>query len=242
MGDPAPLRVLAVDDHPVYLRGLVATLEDATGIRLCGTAATAGEALEAVTREQPDVILLDLNLPDGNGVEVTRALRARGFTGAVVMLTMYQDEVALRAALEAGARGYLVKGADQEEIVGAIRTAANGGLVVGPELADRLTDLLTGPATGDTVRVAGLSERETEILRMIARGRTNPEIARELVLSAKTVRNHITNIFAKLGVTDREQARRRARELGLRERLTHDEPPTLTYLDIAARDEGRPLG
>jgi DNA-binding NarL/FixJ family response regulator len=220
MADPTPpLRVLAVDDHPVYLRGLIATLEDAPGILLCGTAATAAEALDAATREQPDVILLDLNLPDGHGVEVTRVLRARGCGAAIVMLTMYQDEVALRAALEAGARGYLVKGADQDEIVGAIRTAAHGGLVVGPELADRLTDLLTGTATGAAARVAGLSERETEILRMIARGRTNPQIARELVLSAKTVRNHITNIFAKLGVTDREQARQRARELGLRERL-----------------------
>src|SRR3954471_1167192 len=220
MAEQAPvLRVLAVDDHPVYLRGLVATLEDAASIHLCGTAATAAEALEIIPREQPDVVLLDLKLPDGHGVEVTRTLRASGYSGAVVMLTMYQDEVALRAALEAGARGYLVKGADQEEIVGAIRTAANGGLVVGPELADRLTDLLTGPATGDTVRVAGLSERETEILRMIARGRTNPEIARELVLSAKTVRNHITNIFAKLGVSDRDHACQRARELGLREQL-----------------------
>jgi DNA-binding NarL/FixJ family response regulator len=226
MADQAQqLRVIAVDDHPVYLRGLVATLEDAEGIRLCGTAASAGEALEAITREQPDVVLLDLNLPDGHGVEVTRELRARGFTGAIVMLTMYQDEVALRAALEAGARGYLVKGADQDEIVGAIRTAAHGGLVVGPELADRLTDLLSGTGTAGPQRVAGLSERETEILRMIARGRTNPQIARELVVSAKTVRNHITNIFAKLGVTDRDQARQRARELGLRERL---DPPWAT--------------
>ncbi|NYD42292.1 response regulator [Nocardioides panaciterrulae] len=214
---PGPLRVLAVDDHPVYLRGLVATLEDAEGVELCGTAPTAAAAVEAVTRAQPDVVLLDLNLPDGNGVEVTRTLRGSGWAGAIVILTMYEDEVALRAALEAGARGYLVKGADQEEIVGAVRAAAHGGLVVGPQLADQLAGMLTGPAT--VPRVGGLSERETEILGLIARGRTNPQIARDLVVSDKTVRNHITNIFAKLGVSDREQARVRALELGLREQL-----------------------
>ena len=223
MTEPAPvLRVLAVDDHPVYLRGLVATLEDAANVDLCGTAATAAEALEAIPREQPDVVLLDLNLPDGNGVEVTRALRRAGYDGAVVMLTMYEDEVALRAALEAGARGYLVKGADQDEIVGAIVAAAHGGVVVGPQLADRLADMLVGSARREPVQLTGLSARETEILRLMARGRTNPQIARELVLSPKTIRNHITNIFAKLGVSDREEALHRARELGLRDRL---EPP-----------------
>jgi len=216
--DPGPpLRVLAVDDHPVYLRGLVATLEDAVGVELCGTALTAAAAREAVSREQPDVVLLDLNLPDGNGVEVTRALRADGWPGAVVILTMYEDEVALRAALEAGARGYLVKGADQDEIVGALWAVAHGGMVVGPQLAERLADMLTGATT--VPRVAGLSGRETEILGLIVRGRTNQQIARDLVVSDKTVRNHITNIFAKLGVTDRDQARARARELGLRDRL-----------------------
>ena len=210
------LRVLAVDDHPVYLRGLVATLEDAEDLELCATAASAAEAVEAATREQPDVVLLDLNLPDGHGVEVTRTLREQGFSGAVLMLTMYEDEVALRAALEAGARGYLVKGADQDEIVGAVRAVAHGGVVVGPQLADALAGMLAGGHTPSPRRVAGLSERETEILGLIVRGRTNAQIARDLVLSEKTVRNHITSIFAKLGVGDREQARARARELGLR--------------------------
>lgn len=213
------LRVLAVDDHPVYLRGLVATLEDAEDLELCATAASAAEAVEAVTREQPDVVLLDLNLPDGHGVEVTRTLRERGFAGAVLMLTMYEDEVALRAALEAGARGYLVKGADQEEIVGAVRAVAHGGVVVGPQLADALTGMLAGRPAVTPRRVAGLSERETEILGLIGRGRTNAQIARDLVLSEKTVRNHITSVFAKLGVSDRGQARERARDLGLRDEL-----------------------
>ena len=213
------LRVLAVDDHPVYLRGLVATLEDAEDLELCATAGSAAEAVEAATREQPDVVLLDLNLPDGHGVEVTRTLREQGFSGAVLMLTMYEDEVALRAALEAGARGYLVKGADQDEIVGAVRAVAHGGVVVGPQLADALAGMLSGGHTPSPRRVAGLSERETEILGLIVRGRTNAQIARDLVLSEKTVRNHITSIFAKLGVGDREQARARARELGMRDGL-----------------------
>jgi DNA-binding NarL/FixJ family response regulator len=220
-----PLRVLAVDDHPVYLRGLVATLEDAAGVELCATAASAAEAVEAVTREQPDVVLLDLNLPDGHGVEVTRTLRERGFAGTVLMLTMYEDEVALRAALEAGARGYLVKGADQDEIVSAVRAVARGGVVVGPQLAAALTGMLAGQRADAPRRVAGLSERETEILGLIARGRTNAQIARDLVLSEKTVRNHITSIFAKLGVRDREQACERARELGLRDGMATRWPP-----------------
>jgi len=209
---PRPLRVLAVDDHPVYLRGLVATLEDAEGVELCGTAPTAAAALDAVAREEPDVVLLDLNLPDGNGVEVTRSLRATGWSGAVVILTMYEDEVALRAALEAGARGYLVKGADQEEIVGALWSASRGGMVVGPQLADRLADMLTG--AGSVPRVAGLSARETEILGLVARGHSNVQIARELVVSDKTVRNHITSIFAKLEVENRSQAIVLARNAG----------------------------
>jgi DNA-binding NarL/FixJ family response regulator len=215
----AALRVLAVDDHPVYLRGLVATLEDAADIELCATAASAAEAVESVARERPDVVLLDLNLPDGHGVEVIRTIRAQGFAGAVLMLTMYEDQVALRAAVEAGARGYLVKGADQEEIVSAVRAVAQGGLVVGPQLADALAGMLAGERDQAPRRVAGLSERETEILGLMARGRTNAQIARDLVLSEKTVRNHITSIFAKLGVGDREQARERARELGLRDGL-----------------------
>ncbi|WP_221767656.1 response regulator transcription factor [Nocardioides sp. LS1] len=214
-----PMRVVAVDDHPVFLRGIVSCLEDAPDVEVCGTATSAADALATVAATTPDVVLLDLNLGDGNGIGVTRSLRADGFPGAVLVLTMYEDELALRAAFEAGARGYLLKGADQDEILGALRTVVAGGLVVGAQLADRLADLLSG-ARGDTPRhVAGLSERETEVLSLIVAGRTNAEITRELVVSAKTVRNHITNIFAKLGVTDREQAVERARELGLERRL-----------------------
>nr|WP_182541477.1 response regulator transcription factor [Nocardioides ginsengisegetis] len=213
------MRVVAVDDHPVFLRGIVACLEDAPDVEVCGTATSAADALATIAATAPDVVLLDLNLGDGNGIAVTRSLRADGFRGAVLVLTMYEDELALRAAFEAGARGYLLKGADQDEILGALRTVVAGGLVVGAQLADRLADLLGSTRPEAPRRVAGLSDRETEVLSLIVAGRTNTEITRELVVSAKTVRNHITNIFAKLGVTDREQAVERARELGLSHRL-----------------------
>jgi DNA-binding NarL/FixJ family response regulator len=209
------LRVVAVDDHPVYLRGLVACLEDAAGVEIAGLATSGAEAVELVTGADPDVVLLDLNLPDMSGVEVVRRLRSAGLRSPVLMLTMYDDDRALRAALEAGAGGYLVKGSDQEAIVAALRTVAEGGLVVGPELAGRLTSLVAGDPAVVPARVGGLSERETEVLRLMAAGRSNTEITRELVVSTKTVRNHITHIFAKLGVGDRESAIARARELGL---------------------------
>ena len=210
-----PLRVVAVDDHPVFLRGLVACLEDAVGVEIAGLASSGAEALERVAETEPDVLLLDLNLPDLSGVEVVRRLRADGHGCAVLMLTMYEDDRALRVAFEAGARGYLVKGSDQEAIVAALRTVADGGLVVGPQLAEQLTSMVAGGPTVLPSRVGGLSERETEVLRLMAAGRSNPEITRQLVVSAKTVRNHITHIFTKLGVDDRETAIARARELGL---------------------------
>ena len=209
------LRVVAVDDHPVFLRGLVACLEDAPEVEIAGLATTGAHALETIGETDPDVVLLDLHLPDLDGIEVVRRLRAAGSTCPVLLLTMVEDERALRAALEAGARGYLLKGSDQEAIVAALRTVVDGGVVVGRELADRLAALVAGLPPTIPPRVAGLSERESEVLRLIAAGRSNPEIARELVVSAKTVRNHITHIFTKLDVEDRAGAVARARELGL---------------------------
>ncbi|MGY2702346.1 response regulator [Nocardioides sp. HB32] len=210
------LRVVAVDDHPVFLRGLVACLEDAPDVEIAGLAADGESALEVIAATGPDVVLLDLNLPRLDGVGVLERLRSSGADVPVLMLTMYEDERALRAAFDAGARGYLLKGSDQAAVLAALRTVAGGGVVVGRELADRLTSLMSAPpAHAAPRRVADLSERETEVLALIAAGRSNTEIVQELVVSAKTVRNHITRIFTKLGAANRVEAIARARELGL---------------------------
>jgi DNA-binding NarL/FixJ family response regulator len=210
------LRVVAVDDHPVFLRGLVACLEDAPDVEIAGLAADGESALEVIAATDPDVVLLDLNLPRLDGVGVLERLRSSGANLPVLMLTMYEDERALRAAFDAGARGYLLKGSDQAAVLAALRTVAGGGVVVGRELADRLTSLMSAPpAQAAPRRVADLSERETEVLALIAAGRSNTEIVQELVVSANTVRNHITRIFTKLGAANRVEAITRARELGL---------------------------
>ena len=210
------VRVVAVDDHPVFLRGLVACLEDAPDVEIAGLAADGEAALDVIAATDPDVVLLDLNLPRLDGIGVLERLRATGTDVPVLMLTMYEDERGLRAAFDAGARGYLLKGSEQAAILAALRTVVEGGVVVGKELADRLTSLLGGTSVpGGLRRVADLSERETEILSLIAAGRSNTEIVHELVVSANTVRNHITRIFAKLGVANRIEATARARELGL---------------------------
>jgi DNA-binding NarL/FixJ family response regulator len=210
------LRVVAVDDHPVFLRGLVACLEDAPDVEIAGLAADGESALEVIAATDPDVVLLDLNLPRLDGVGVLERLRTTGTNLPVLMLTMYEDERGLHAAFDAGARGYLLKGSDQAAILAALRTVAEGGVVVGRELADRLTSVMSGtPAHAAPRRVGDLSERETEVLALIAAGRSNTEIVHELVVSAKTVRNHITRIFTKLGVANRADAITRARELGL---------------------------
>ena len=208
-----PLRVVAVDDHPVFLRGLVACLEDAPDVEIAGLATDGESALDIIATADPDVVLLDLNLPKLDGLAVLHHLRTAGRQPPVLMLTMYEDERGLRAALDAGARGYLLKGSDQAAILAALRTVSEGGVVVGHELADRLTSLIIEAPV--PLRVGGLSERETEVLALIAAGRSNAEIVRELVVSAKTVRNHITHIFTKLGVATRAEAVARAHELGL---------------------------
>jgi DNA-binding NarL/FixJ family response regulator len=210
-----PLRVLAVDDHPVFLRGLVATFHDVADVLLCGTASTSAEALQAVHELHPDVVLLDLGLPDVDGIETARRLLAGGFAGALLILTMFEDETALVAAIEAGARGYLLKGADQQQILAAVRSVAGGGLVIGEQLASAAASSLVGGHARPPAPLPGISARESEVLALMVAGRSNDQIARELVVSGKTVRNHITSIFAKLGVTDRREAIERGRAAGL---------------------------
>ncbi|GHF67259.1 DNA-binding response regulator [Streptomyces mashuensis] len=209
-------RVLIVDDHPLFRGGLKAALESTGGAEVVAEAATAAEALEAVARQRPDVVVMDLALPDGSGIDVTRRLAGDHPGLPVLMLTMSDDDGSLLAALQAGARGYLVKGAGAGEVLHAVRTVAAGGAVFGPETAGRLTALLSGGRRRDAGQLfPGLTAREAEVLELIARGQDNRRIARELFLSEKTVRNHVTHIFDKLQVTTRAEAVARARDAGL---------------------------
>ena len=197
------IRVLVVDDHPVFRRGLLAALEDADDIRVIGAVGTGLEAMNATVVLAPDVVLLDLNLPDTNGIDVTTAIIEAGFTGRVLILTMYSEDAALVSAMHAGARGYLLKGASQEEILSAVRAVMSGGLVFGAQVSAQVTARVGAP---DRRHLPALTAREEEVLALMADGRTNTEIARVLVLGDKTVRNHITNLFAKLHVTHRADA------------------------------------
>src|SRR5665647_246018 len=198
------IRLLVVDDHPVFRRGLLAVLSDAEDIQVVGAVGTGSEAIEAAAELAPDIILLDLNLPDTNGIDVTKRLVGSGVSGQVLVLTMYAEDAALVSAMDAGARGYLLKGASQGEIVSGIRSVASGGMVFGAQVS-----------AADRRHLPALTAREEEVLALMADGRTNTDIAQRLVLSDKTVRNHITNLFAKLGVTDRREAVSLARKAGL---------------------------
>ncbi|MFF2196507.1 response regulator, partial [Streptomyces sp. NPDC058157] len=209
-------RVLIVDDHPLFREGLRAALESARGALVVAEAETGGEVPGAVDAHRPDVVVMDLSLPDVSGIEATRRLAASHPGLPVLMLTMSDDDGSLLAALQAGARGYVVKGAGSAEVLHALRTVAAGGAVFGSEVAARLSALLTAGHRRDAGQLfPALTAREAEVLELIARGHDNRRIARELVLSEKTVRNHITHVFDKLRVTSRAEAVARARDAGL---------------------------
>jgi DNA-binding NarL/FixJ family response regulator len=211
------LRVLVADDHPVYRKGLAGVLAEADDIEIVGEAADGADVLAQAVELRPDVVLMDLHMPTVNGVEATRRLAVDAPEVSVLVLTMFDDDESVLAAMRAGARGYLVKGAAGERIIGAVRAVAAGEAVFGADVAGRVLGVLTEDRRGG--RTAGpfpaLTEREREILDLIASGRYNTEIARRLVLSDKTVRNNVSNIFVKLQVADRAQAIVRAREAGL---------------------------
>ncbi|WP_369217649.1 response regulator [Streptomyces flavofungini] len=212
----SPVRVVVVDDHPLFRAGLRAALDSAPDIEVVAEAGTA-EGLEAlVQRALPDVVVMDLALPGVSGPAAARALAVSHPLLPVLMLTMSQDDASLLAALRAGARGYLVKGAGREAVLNAVRTVALGGAVFGPEIAGRIAALLAGERNPAAARpFPELTEREREVLDLVARGLDNRRIARELVLSEKTVRNHVSRIFAKLQVAHRAAAVSQARDAGL---------------------------
>jgi DNA-binding NarL/FixJ family response regulator len=214
MGDDR-LRVVIADDHPVFRQGL-RTLLDASDVDVVGEAADGAAALSACLQHRPDVALLDLHMPQLSGADVTRRLAAECPGTAVLVLTMYDDDQTVLAAVRAGARGYLLKGAGQEEISRAVRAVAAGEMIYGAGVGERLMTALSGGGpSGAGAPFPELSPREREILELMARGDGNVVIARRLGLSEKTVRNHVSNIFTKLRVADRVQAVVRAREAGL---------------------------
>jgi DNA-binding NarL/FixJ family response regulator len=209
------IRVVVADDHPVFRRGLVGVLGEADDVDVVAEAADGEQAVAVAVTERPDVVLMDLNMAGTGGVEATRRIATAAPEVAVLVLTMYDDRDSVGAALRAGARGYLVKGAGGERIVDAVRAVAAGEAVFGADVAAQVLDRLVDQRSPREGPFPTLTERELEVLDLIAGGSSNTEIARTLVVSDKTVRNHVSNIFAKLGVPDRAQAIVRAREAGL---------------------------
>ncbi|MGE3285771.1 MAG: response regulator [Pseudonocardia sp.] len=207
------VRVAVVDDHPVFRLGMVALLSTLDGIEVVAQAASAAEAADL--GEDVEVVLMDLNLGDGSGVEVTRDLVRRRPDLRILVVTMHSDDESVVASLRAGARGYLLKGATPEEVERAVRAVANGEVILGPDVAARAMAFVAGGRTARVVPFPQLTDREREVLDLVARGFDNATISRRLVLSPKTVRNHVTNVVAKLGVPDRSAAIVLAREEGL---------------------------
>jgi DNA-binding NarL/FixJ family response regulator len=213
------IRVLVADDHPVFRRGMRAILGAEPNTELIGEATDGEEAVERALELRPDVILMDLNMPKVSGIEATRRILETSPNTAILMLTMFEDDKSIFAAMRAGAHGYVLKGADGAETLRAIHAVASGEAIFSPTITRRLTEYFntTGGYPKTTAKQAfpNLTEREHEILSLIAEGYTNTAIASRLYLSPKTVRNYVSNIFTKLEVSDRSQAIVQAREAGL---------------------------
>jgi len=219
----ATLRIVLADDHPVVRAGLRALIGTLDGLEVVGEATDGEAAVREVQLTKPDVVLMDVRMPVVDGVEATRRIRAVAPGTAVLMLTMYDDDATVFTAMQAGARGYLLKGADQDEILAAIRSVVAGQAIFGPGVAARMLSFFSAPTSvlgasaepQSPVPFPELTDREREILDLLAAGRRTAAIAQELFLSPKTVSNHLTSIFAKLEVADRAAAIVRAREGGL---------------------------
>ncbi len=212
-----PTRVLIADDHAHFREGLSALLLSAAGLEVVGEAENGKETVSLAAELQPDVVLMDLNMPGMGGIEATRRILNTSPHISVLVLSMFEDNDSVFAALQAGARGYLLKGASKAEILRAIRAVTSGEAIFGPAIAKRLMSYFASPhlRSAPAEVLPELTEREREILSLVAEHQTNPEIARRLHLTPKTVRNHVSNIFTKLQVADRAQAIIRAREAGL---------------------------
>jgi len=208
-----PIRIVVADDHPIVRAGIVGLLDQAPGIEVVGEAADGAEAVELAASEHPDLVLMDLRMPGVDGASATASIVAAGHGTRVLVLTTYETDEHILAAIEAGASGYLLKAAPQAEILAGIRAVAAGETVLAPSIAAKLVSRVRADAA--SVAPPALSPREHEVLALVAEGRSNPEIARALYIGEATVKTHLLHAFEKLGVNDRTRAVTRAMELGL---------------------------
>lgn len=211
-----PLRVLIADDHPLFRHGIHEFLNLAPDLEVVGEATSGVEAITGAEALHPDLILMDVNMPGVNGIEATRRILHAAPHIRILVVTMFEDDGTVFAAMRAGARGYILKDAEKENILRAIQAVANGEAIFSPTIATRLIDFFATQSSSVPKEIfPSLTERERDILQLIARGRSNADIARELSLSPKTVYNYVSNILSKLQVADRAQAIIRAREAGV---------------------------
>lgn len=212
--DHHSIDVIVADDHQVVRTGLRALLTTVDDINVVGEAGSGAETIELVHELVPDVVLLDLQMPDGHGLEVTTQIAQHHPSVAVIVLTMFDDPDSIDTALRNGARGYLLKGADQTDVIEAIRAAARGHVILGPGAAERLLERLASPSD-PTLGFPELTSRERDVLALVANGNDNSEIGRQLHLSPKTIANNVSNILTKLQISTRSEAIVAARRAGM---------------------------
>jgi DNA-binding NarL/FixJ family response regulator len=210
------VRVLIADDHPLFREGMRGRLDRVADVAVVGEATSGDEAVELAQKLEPDVILMDIKMPGLNGIEATREIQRANPQIGILVLTMFEDDDSVFAAMRAGAKGYLLKDSGGEGVVHAIRAVASGEAVFGPGVAERMIGFFSAPRAAPKRAFPELTEREEEVLSLVAQGKSNREIARQLFVSLKTVRNHVSNILLKLQVADRAQAVIRARDAGMR--------------------------
>jgi DNA-binding NarL/FixJ family response regulator len=210
----APIRVVIADDHPAFRAGLRLMVDPIDDIDVIAEATTGAQAVGVAVDLTPDVVVMDLRMPDVDGIEATRRILDVAPGIGIVVLTMFEDDDSVFAAMRAGARGYLLKGAEQEEILRAIRATASGEAIFGPAIARRVIEHFMTGGTAPNTAFPALTDREREILELIAAGKGNGAIAHELTLTIKTVRNYVSSIFGKLQVADRAAAIVKARDAG----------------------------